>query len=318
MTSIWQELKKPIICLAPMEGVTDMAFRQLLVNIGKPDLMFTEFVNVQSIFSHDQISYKQYLDYQNKEKPLIAQIWGLTPELFELSANLIADLGFNGVDINFGCPDKNVIKKGACSALINNRQLAGKIISATQAGAANKIPVSIKTRIGFNKIQTNDWLGFLLKFKPAVITIHGRTTKELSNVPNHWDEIGKAIKLRNQISPDTLIIGNGDIKSRSQALAKAKKYKLDGIMIGRGVFKDPFIFNKNKSIKNLSPKEKINLLTKHLEIFHKVWGDTKSIHFIKRFIKTYINGFNNALKIRTKIMETKTYSELKKTIQTYQ
>ena len=260
MRSIWQELKKPIICLAPMEGVTDMAFRQFLVDIGKPDLMFTEFINVQSIFSHDQISYYQYLNYQAKEKPLIAQLWGLIPELFELSATLIANLGFDGVDLNFGCPIKNVIKKGACSALINNKKLAGKIIKATQVGAAKKIPVSIKTRIGFKDIQTKDWISFLLKFKPAAITIHARTTKELSNVPNHWNEIGDAVKLRDKISPNTLIIGNGDIISQKDALEKVKKYKLDGIMIGRGVFKDPLIFNQDKSIKDLSPQEKINLL----------------------------------------------------------
>lgn len=253
MENIWQTLQKPIICLAPMEGVTDMAFRQLLIKIGKPDLMFTEFVNVQSIFSHDQTSYLKYLDYQQQEKPLIAQIWGLTPELFELSANLITNLGFNGIDLNFGCPEKNVIKKGACSALINNRILAEKIIRSTQLGAKNKIPVSIKTRIGFNQIQTQGWLSFLLKFEPAAITIHGRTTKELSDVPNHWDEIGKVVKLRDRISPATMIIGNGDITSQDQALIKVKQYQLDGIMVGRGVLKDPYIFNLNQSIKNLSP-----------------------------------------------------------------
>ena len=280
--------------------------------------MFTEFINVQSIFSHDQISYYQYLNYQAKEKPLIAQLWGLIPELFELSATLIANLGFDGVDLNFGCPIKNVIKKGACSALINNKKLAGKIIKATQVGAAKKIPVSIKTRIGFKDIQTKDWISFLLKFKPAAITIHARTTKELSNVPNHWNEIGDAVKLRDKINPNTLIIGNGDIISQKDALEKVKKYKLDGIMIGRGVFKDPLIFNQDKSIKDLSPQEKINLLTHHLKIFNKVWGNTKPIHFIKRFIKIYINDFDNALKIRNEMMTANTYSELKQIIMSNQ
>ncbi|MFH2061891.1 MAG: tRNA-dihydrouridine synthase [Candidatus Beckwithbacteria bacterium] len=310
MANIWQELKKPILCLAPMEGVTDMAFRQLLVDIGKPDLMFTEFVNVHSIFSHDQISYRQYLDYQPKEKPLIAQLWGLIPELFESSATLIANLGFNGVDLNFGCPEKNVIKKGAGSALINNQELAGKIIKATQKGAANKIPVSVKTRIGFKDIQTKDWISFLLNFKPDALTIHGRTTKELSDVPTHWDEIGKVVKLRDLISPATLIIGNGDVTSIKDALDKVKKYKVDGVMIGRGVFADPFIFKPNKSIKDLSPKEKLNLLAHHLEIFNKVWGETKPIHVIKRFIKIYINGFNHAVNLRIKMMAASTYQEL--------
>ena len=310
MANIWQDLKKPIICLAPMEGVTDMSFRQLLVDIGKPDLMFTEFVNVQSIFSHDQVSYLQYLDYQAKEKPLIAQIWGLVPELFEASASLIASLGFDGLDLNFGCPDKSVVKKGACSALINNRELATDIIIATKKGAANKIPVSIKTRIGFKTIQTEDWISFLLSFKPAALTIHGRTTKELSDVPNHWDEIGKAVKIKDKVSPQTLIIGNGDILSRKQAQDKIKKYKLDGIMIGRGVFKDPLVFNQKKSIKDLNSSQKIKLLLKHLHIFIKNWQEDKPFHVLKRFIKIYINDFPGALKLRVKMMNAKTIKEL--------
>ena len=310
MVNIWQILKKPIICLAPMEGVTDMAFRQLLVNIGKPDLMFTEFVNVQSIFSHDQSSYLQYLNHTPKEKPLIAQLWGLVPELFEASADLVYNLGFNGVDLNFGCPEKTVIKKGACSALINNHSLAEKIITATIKGANNNIPVPSKTRIGFKTIQTEIWISFLLKFKPSALTIHGRTTKELSDVPTHWDEIGKAVKLRDKISPNTLIIGNGDVTSLVDAHQKVKKYQVDGVMIGRGVFHDPFIFNPQKSIKDLSPQEKFKLLDDHLNIFIKNWGDKKPIHVLKRFIKVYINDFPNALNLRQQLMATTTREQL--------
>ncbi len=177
MGNVWQELKKPIICLAPMDGATDTVFRQLLCSLGKPDLMFTEFTHVKAIFSLDQTASIRRLQYLPQEKPLIAQIWGTTPELFEEAAHLLHKLGFDGIDINMGCPDKAVIKKGAGSALINTPKLSREIIQATQAGANHKIPVSVKTRLGFNSLQTESWIGFLLSCNLDALTIHVRTKK---------------------------------------------------------------------------------------------------------------------------------------------
>ena len=317
MANIWRDLKKPIICLAPMDGVTDTIFRSLLCDLGKPDLMFTEFTHVKSIFSHDQVAYTRRLNYSTKEKPLIAQIWGTTPELFELSAKLLRQLKFDGIDINMGCPDKAVIKKGAGAALILNQPLTKEIIKATQKGANGKIPVSVKTRLGFNSLVTKDWLSFLLSLNLNAITIHLRTKKELSDVPPHWEEVKKIIALRNKLNPKTLILGNGDIKSLKEAQEKIKQYNLDGIMIGRGALLDPYIFNLKETIKTKSPTEKINLLLKHLELFKKTNKDLKAFHTLKRFFKIYINGFNHALTLRTKLMDTKNPVEVKKILTSF-
>ena len=276
MVNIWQALKKPVICLAPMDGVTDTVFRQFLCSLGKPDLMFTEFTHVKSIYSHDQVSFVKRLKYSQKEKPLIAQIWGTTPELFEETAHLLHKLGFDGVDINMGCPEKSVIKKGAGSALCNTPKLAKEIIKATQAGAKNKIPVSVKTRLGFKSIDVDNWIGLLLSLDLDALTIHLRTTKELSNVKPHWQELKKINSLKQDLKSKTLVLGNGNILSLKEAHQKIAQYKLDGIMIGRGVFHDPYIFNPHQSIKDKSPTQKIDLLLKHMQLYQKINPDLKS------------------------------------------
>lgn len=293
-----------------MEGVTDAVFRQLLVNIGKPELMFTEFTNVSSIFSHDHTAISQRLKLNDKEQPVIAQIWGLDPELFELSADLVANMGFAGVDLNFGCPDRSVLKQGACSALVNNRPLAKKIIEATQKGASGRIPVSLKIRLGLNQIVIEEWVEWLLQFEPQAITIHGRTAKEMSDVPMHWDEIGKAVAVRDRLKSKTLILGNGDVESLGQAKEKAKQYGLDGVMIGRGIFKDPWIFNPQESIAKKTTQQKLELLLAHVRLYHQTWGETKSWHVLKRFFKIYVSGFRGALQLRVRLMETTTLSEV--------
>ncbi|PJC66537.1 tRNA-dihydrouridine synthase [Candidatus Beckwithbacteria bacterium CG_4_9_14_0_2_um_filter_47_11] len=304
MLNIWQQLKKPIWCLAPMFGATDSAFRQLLAEIGKPDLMFTEFTNVQALFSPDETAIQQ-LTFTDKEQPLIAQIWGLDPELFEAAADFIAAAGFAGVDINFACPVKAVVKKGAGGALIDNPSLAGQMIQAALKGAAGRIPVSVKTRLGNQAIVTETWFKFLLNFDLAAISVHCRTTKALSLGPTHWEEISKIVRLRNQLKSKTLIIGNGDIFSREIARQRIRETKVDGVMIGRGVFADPYIFNPQKIINNQSKAQKLKLLKKHLDIYQKTWGKTRSYHPLKRFFKIYVNGFHGAMSLRVKLMNTR-------------
>ena len=203
--NFWENLPKPIFALAPMEDVTDTVFRRLLREINstedsiRPDVMFTEFTSVEGIESEGAEMVMKRLKYTEVERPLVAQIWGITPENYFNSAKKIAELGFDGIDINMGCPVKKIIKKGACSALIESHSLAKEIVEATKEGS-NGLPVSVKTRIGFKTIQTEDWIGFLLaETIPVTLTVHGRTVKELSKVPNHWDEIGKAVKLRDEI-----------------------------------------------------------------------------------------------------------------------
>ena len=290
--------------MAPMFGATDSAFRQLIAKIGKPDLMFTEFTNVQALFSPDETAVQQ-LTYTAKEQPLIAQIWGLDPELFEELADFIAGAGFAGVDINFGCPEKAVVKKGAGGALIDNPDLAGQMIQAALKGAAGRIPVSVKTRLGNKTIVTETWFKFLLNFDLAAISVHCRTAKAMSTGPAHWEEIDKIVKLRDQLKSTTLIIGNGDIFSREIAGQRIKETKIDGVMIGRGVFHDPYIFNPKDSIKIKTQTQKLQLLKQHLDIYEAIWGQTRSFHPLKRFFKIYVRGFAGALALRVKLMNTR-------------
>ena len=316
MANIWSELQKPIFALAPMEDVTDSVFRRVIVNCGRPSIMFTEFTNCEGLQSVGQARVIHRLYYTPIEKPLIAQIWGITPENYYQSAKLVVSLGFDGLDLNFGCPVKNVIKLGACSALINNRPLAKEIIQATLEGLNGQIPLSIKTRIGFNRIQTEDWIGFLLSTaKPACLTVHGRTVKEQSKYPVHWEEIAKCVSLRDQLSPKTLILGNGDIKTYPEALEKIATFKLDGVMIGRAVFSNPWFFNPKVDPTKKTKLERLNLLKFHLELFAETWGQQKDYHILKRFFKIYLQGFEQAAHLRQLFMETKNYAEAQQLVE---
>lgn len=293
-----------------MAGATDTVFRQILSDIGKPDVMMTEFLCVDQMYSHGSKVISQLLEYSEKERPIIAQIWGTTPELFYFASQMIVKFGFDGVDINMGCPEKSVVKQGACSALIDNPDLAKEIIKATKDGVAGKIPVSVKTRVGFKKIVTESWTKLLLSEGIAALTVHGRTTKEMSKVPCHWNEIGKVVKIRDEMGIDTLIIGNGDVMSLDEVDKRVEEFGVDGVMIGRGVFADPYIFNPNETIFDKTPKEKIKLMRKHVMLYKEAWGDKKNYSELKRFYKIYINGFPGAAKLRDKLMKTNGYEEV--------
>ena len=225
----------------------------------------------------------------------------------------MAGLGFVGVDINMGCPIKDMIKKGACSAMIQNPELANAVIASAKKGANGKIPVSVKTRIGFNKIDTQSWIGNILEQNIDALIVHGRTRKEMSKVPAHWDEIKKAVELRDKIAPSTVIIGNGDVLSVEQGVALAKETGVDGIMIGRGIFQDLFVFEKIK--KTHTPKEMFEILLEHIKLYEKQWGTERSYEPLKKFYKIYINGFDGASRIRADIMNTKNVEEGKKFVE---
>ncbi len=308
MTNFWNSLQKPIFIQAPMEEVTDTVFRQIISKCGKPDVFFTEFTNVEGMCSRGKDQVGKRLIFTEVEHPIVAQIWGLDPAKFLETAKLIRQMGFDGIDINMGCPEKAVVKRGSGGGLINNHFLAKEIISAVRKGARD-LPISVKTRIGIKEIQTEEWLGFLLKLKLDAIIIHGRTVTELSEGPTHWEEIGKAVELRNKMKVKTLIIGNGDVKSREDALEKSEKYKLDGIMIGRGIFDNLWIFNKNIDPAKISYQEKLKLLIEHIMLFDKTWGKTKNFSIMKKFYKIYISGMPNAKDVRMKLMKFKTAEE---------
>ncbi len=301
---------KPIMILAPMDGVTDMVFRQIVTSVGKPDVFFTEFVPIDAILSKSsQKIIDKGLRFSQRERPIVAQIWGSNPEHFKKAAKVVADLGFDGIDINMGCPVKTTLRQGGCSALIKNPKLAQKIILATIKGACG-LPVSVKTRIGFGSIDTEGWVTTLLQTPIAALTLHLRTVAEMSKPPAHWEEIAKVVEVRNRLNPDCLIIGNGDVKSIEESRVKAQKYGIDGVMIGRGIFQNVWLFNESVNPETITPKDKIKLLLKHLTLFKKTFGDKRHFALMKKFVKCYINNFPNALEIREKMMQTKTLNEL--------
>lgn len=308
MENFWNNLNKPFFALAPMEDVTDTVFRQIVAKYGKPDVLFTEFVSIDGFCSEGREKLLPRLKFAKIEKPVVAQIWGSDPEKFYESAKIISKMGFDGIDINMGCPDKKVVKKGAGGGLINTPELVAQIITAARKGAS-KLPISVKTRIGVNKIITEEWISFLLSFKLPALTIHCRTVKEMSNVPAHWDEIKLAVKFKNNLSPKTLIVGNGDVMSYKQGVDLAKETDCDGIMIGRGIFNNLWIFNPKIDTEQITSEMKINALIDHIKLFEKTYGNKKNYDILKKFYKAYISGFPEAKQLRIKLMETKSASE---------
>lgn len=315
MSFSWKKLDKPFFALAPMEGATDTVFRQIIASCGRPDVFFTEFTNCEGILSPGFEKVAVRLKYSEFERPIIAQIWGTNPESFYRVAQKLSEMKFDGIDINMGCPERAVIKHGACSALINNPKLAKEIIDATRSGAGS-LPLSVKTRIGFKTIEIDPWIGFLLEQKLDALTVHFRTQKEMSLVPAHWEEAARVVALRNKLSQNTILIGNGDVLTKTHGRKLSKLYGLDGIMIGRGVFHNPYVFNEDIDYENLTKKEKLELLIRHLDLFEKTWGDNnKSYPPLKRFFKIYIQGFEGAGDLREKIMKTNSIKEAREVLQ---
>lgn len=312
--SIWAELKKPFFVLAPLDDVSDTVFRQVVSRAAKPDLFFTEFTNVDGYFSPGQDSVGRKLRWDsNVEQPLIAQIWGKNPENYYKMAEELTKKGFAGIDINMGCPEKSVVKSGNGAGIIGDYERAEIIIKAVQEGTAGKLPVSVKTRIGINTIITEEWASFLLRQGLAALTIHGRTAREMSKVPAHWDEIGKVVKLRNKLAPGTKVIGNGDVLSRVQGLELVKQWGVDGIMIGRGIFQNIHVFEAEP--KEHSAEELIDILVYHLDLHERTWAGQKHFEPLKKFFKIYVNGFANASAMRAELMECKDCAGARKVIQ---
>ena len=296
--------------LAPMDDVTDTVFRQIIASLAPPDFYMTEFVNVDGLQSPGREKLLKKLKFTDKERPIFVQLWGLKPDNFYKTVKEVRQMGFDGVDLNFGCPVKTVIKNWACAAMINNRELTGEIIDASREAAEKDFPISVKTRVGFTTPDMS-WIEFLLTKKLDLLSIHGRTAKQSSKVPPNWDLIGQSREIRDLLCPTTLIVGNGDVMSRNQGLELAKKYKLDGVMIGRGVFADPFVFSKQSPWANYTKQQRIELYKKHVELFAKTWkqGERK-IETLNKFCKVYISGFGGAKEMREQLMSAKSTADL--------
>jgi nifR3 family TIM-barrel protein len=325
MKNIWQKVikNKPFFCLAPMADVTDIAFRQIIARYSKHgkvggglDLFWTEFVSADGLASTEgRKKLIKDLKFSKKEKPIIAQIFGAKPETIKKTCQIISKLGFDGIDINMGCPDKAVVKQGSGSALIRTPDLAREIIKAAKEGAS-KIPISVKTRIGFNKIEYKEWLSEILKEKPVALTIHFRTKKEMSKVDAHWELAKEISDFVRSIDKEVILIANGDIKDLKEGKEKAIKNNYDGVMIGRGIFGNPWLFDSTLK-KEISIKEKLKVLVEHTKLFNKLLSKQKRFDVMKKHYKAYANGFDGAKELRIKLMETKTIKEVEKVINNF-
>lgn len=313
MENFWTQLKKPLFVLAPLANVTDAPFRKHILAYSKPDIMWTEFVSADGLcHPKGREVLLRDLAYTEAERPIVAQLFTASPEKMKEAAKLVASLGFDGVDINMGCPDKNVMKQGAGAACIQDAEKAKALVLAAKAGvreAGKVIPVSVKTRLGFNEDDLETWLPALLEAEPAAITLHARTKKEMSKVPARWDRIKRAVEIRDALGSDTLIIGNGDVKDMEDAQEKVKETGCDGVMFGRAVLGNPWLFDTEKE--TITVEEKIEAAMHHTELFLEYWGETKSFELMKKFYRAYINNFPLAKELRADMMEKKTFAEIK-------
>lgn len=308
--SFWRELPQPFFILAPMEDVTNVVFRQVISEAGRPDVFFTEFTNTDS-FCHPEgvFSVSGRLTFIEDEQPIVAHIWGDKPEHFRDMSIEMARQGFRGVDINMGCPVANVASQGKGSGLIRYPETAASIIQAAKAGG---LPVSVKTRLGYTNLEEwRDWLTHVFKQDIANLSIHLRTKKEMSKGDAHWELIPEIKKLRDEIAPQTLLTINGDIPDRKTGLELVRKYGVDGVMIGRGVFNNPFAFEKEP--KDHSYEELLDLLRLHLDLHDKYSKELKSRPFksLRRFFKIYVKGFSGAAELRNQLLKTNSTDEVR-------
>ena len=309
MNNFWTDLPKPFFILAPMEAVTDVVFRHVVNSAGRPDVFFTEFTNAASYFSPKGAqSTRGRLTFTDDEQPMVAQIWGNDPEHFAYMAKGLKEQGFQGIDINMGCPVTNVASKSCGSGLIRNPQLAAELIAAAKKGG---LPVSVKTRLGYtSKDEFVEWLSHILKQDIVNLTIHLRTRKEMSKVPAHYELIAEIKKLRDEIAPQTLLTINGDIRDRQHGMELVKEYGVDGIMIGRGVFTNPFAFEKE--VREHSREELLGLLHMQLDLHDKYSAEQpRKFDPLKRFFKIYVRDFAGASELRDKLMHTKSTDEVR-------
>lgn len=334
----WKKLSKPIFCLAPMADVTDCAFRQIISKYGSPDVFWTEFVSADGL-AHPVAREKLLIDlkYGENEHPIVAQIFGSNPENIKSASSLCEELGFDGVDINMGCPDKSIEKQGAGAGMIKNIEKAKEVIQAAKDGAPN-LPISVKTRIGYNKNEINTWIRMLLEQDIAVLTVHLRTRKEMSNVPAHWELMKDIVNLRNELGKETLIIGNGDVVDTDDGWSKYEETGCDGVMLGRAIFGNPWLFSKEYIAKsNLSGaaapanfsarqpakdfsqyipsiKEKLEVMIEHTKLYEEMLGGHKNFAIMKKHYKAYVNGFEGAKELRVRLMEAENAKQIEDTV----
>ncbi len=351
MNNFWEKLPKPFFALAPMADVTDPAFRRIIADCsrhgeagGGPDVFWTEFVSADGLSSAGREVLKRDLEYTEGERPIVAQLFSSHPKQMREAARLCAELGFDGIDINMGCPDRSIEKQGAGAAMIKTPEIAKEIIEAAKEGikdAGKDIPLSVKTRVGYNTIQINEWIPFLLSQDIATLTVHARTRKELSKVPARWEHVREVVAIRDRMGVKTKIIGNGDVMDLAHGRELAEMTGCDGVMIGRAVFGNPWIFDSHRvitkrpkkmnrflahilprkwmkkfqgadryTLSEISTKEKLETMVIHTKLFMQLLGDIKNFSIMKKHYKAYVNGFPGAKELRIRLMESNSAEEV--------
>ncbi|MFA9392738.1 MAG: tRNA dihydrouridine synthase [Prolixibacteraceae bacterium] len=326
MNNFWTAIKDPIFALAPMEDVTDTVFREIVMRVADPDrlnVIYTEFTNVDGmnhpvgklrvgerlIVNDSEVAYLKKLNVK-----LVAQVWGKNPEIFyRVVKEISEDERFDGIDINMGCPVKNVVKNGCCSALIGVPELAKEIVLATKE--ATHLPVSVKTRTGLSKHTTESWMASLMETNPAAIILHGRTQKQQSDGLADWDQIALGASICKEMNPEVAFLGNGDVMSYEDGLDKVEKYGVDGVMIGRGIFQNPWFFSNNQQERTRA--ERIDLLLQHALLYQQTWGSGKNFNILKRFFKIYTSNFADASQLRVELMQCTSFAEVEKLVSAF-
>lgn len=318
MQSFWKDFQAPFFVLAPMADVTDPAYRKVIATYGRADVMWTEFVSADGLYHTREM--KKMVDAENplmrdlifdpSEHPIVAQIFSSKPEMIRYAAKLAGELGFDGVDINMGCPDRAIERQGCGAGMIKRPELVPHIVQAARDGVADagrpEMGVSVKTRIGYNTEEIDTWIRAVLSAKPDALTVHLRTRKEMSKVPAHWDLMPRIVALRNEVSPETRILGNGDVTTIEDARRKAQETGADGIMLGRAIFGNPWLFSDHVP----SPKEKLVALDQLADEFSKM-RPAKSFHLLKKHVKAFVTGYDGASELRAKLMDSISIEEMR-------
>jgi nifR3 family TIM-barrel protein len=341
--NFWQQLKKPIIGLSPMDGVSDAAFRFIAAKYGKPDVIITEFISVDGIMYGAERIFADFL-YHEIERPVIAQLFGNDPALFYGAAKVVCELGFDGVDINMGCPARTVASRGAGAALIRTPELARDIIAETKRGVADwvehgtaglppkvlkaiaetkkvlagldvifselreEIPVSVKTRVGFDHEVISEWVPNLLRAEPANISIHGRTLKQMYSGSANWEAIAAAAKLVHAYNAEhgtkITVLGNGDVNAKKDYEEKFKASGVDGVLVGRSGFGNPWIFEQLRgNIAEITLAQKIEVAMEHSRMHEQVKTVAAFVE-MRKHLGWYIKSFPGAARVRSELMQT--------------
>jgi len=311
--TFWEKLPHSFFALAPMADVTDPAYRRLIAETHKPDVMWTEFVSADGLYHtrekkgmpDSENPLMRDLLYTEGERPIVAQLFSSNPESMQYAAKLCAELGFDGIDINMGCPDRSIEKQGAGAAMMRNIESAHAVINAARESG---LPVSVKTRIGYSQESIDEWISALLKENLPALAVHLRTRKEMSQVPAHWERMPRIVQLRNEISSNTFILGNGDVTSIEDAKEKLSVSGADGVMLGRAIFGNPWVFAGRKP-EDISPEEKLKALMRLAQYFDEM-RPRKSYHLLKKHFKAFGSGWEGAPYLRGRLMETESIEEL--------